>query len=513
VRLSEEELRRRIAAGSRDPEDHRRLAAIATAAGDLAGARQILEEAAGFPLDPTRRAAALCNLAWFLFAMLDERDRVRTLAEEGLALLAGEPETPAALLERGALQSLLAHARGREDREAGLEMVRPALETFERLLAAPPDSAHDDALVEAARLHAVLEDGARVVPLAERYLRADLQDLDRIDGLRVLVEGLRLSGRLAEAEASAAEAVRLAASHPLARLPSWFDLGRIQHQAGRLAEARESLQQALATLEEQRAHFFDEREWRRSIQGMLAEVHFQLGEPARAAAAWREALACHATDDAERTRGTLCLAHALHDAGELAEARVAYEQVLAAPAAYDEDRAESRSWLLRTRGALHAQAGEHEAAARAFEDFLESYRADDEHRRAILFSLGHAYYSMGRFEWARAQYEAILGSSGVTREDEDAVRPWAERAAARVHYGAGRYREATRAFERVLEKMPGDHEDRCGLILWLAACHRWTGTDSLARACYGVILEAPNATDDERQKAREGLAALEGRRW
>jgi len=506
-RANEDELRRRIVNGSREPDDFRQLAGLLTTAGQTGAALDVLEQALMLPLDTVARAEILAQLAWLLRERTTQIDRARMLADNGLTCLAGEPETPEGLFARGMLQSLLAHDRFAIDTLGGTEMARAALATFERLFSAHPDWDEEEAWLEAGRLYCSVGDGQRAVSLAQRFLQADLEQSRRLDGLLLLSEGHRLAGRLPEAEPAAAEALRLSEGHPEVLHAAAHQLGLVQKEIGRLADARQRFEQALAALD---VHPLLQNDlwWRRALHGRLAEVYDELGEHSKAISAWRELLAWYADDDPTRVRVLLWLAGACDAAGAFADARTWYEAVLATPLASDEDRAEARVWALWSEGQLQCQAGEHEAAARAFERLLDYYRDDDSDRRKVLRWLGDCYYSAGKFARARERYDEIATSPRAAEAEKGGAQQWADRSVGRFHYDAGRYAEAAQLFERVLDRL-ADTPDRCECLLWLAACYLQMGAYGAARHCYEEVLRAPQATEDQRANARQSVAALQ----
>lgn len=363
---SEAELRRRLAEGSVDPDDFRELAHLLAERGQTEAALDVLEPALARPLESLARAQIVADLGWLLFMGRREPTRVRALAEEGLALLAGERDTAEALFVRAMLETLLAYQREEADAPAAVELAGAALRTFDRLFAEYPDWEEQQAWLEAARLAAWLGDGDRAVSLTQRFLEVELDESRRLDGLLTLAEGHRLAGRFPEAETVAAEALRLAEGHPEMRHAAGHQLGLIQRERGRPTEARRSFEQALSALD---AHptLREDAWWRRALHGRLAEVYVEVGEPQKAAAAWRDLLGWYAEAEPERARVLGCLGDALNRAGALGEARAAYEAAVAVPGASEEDRAEARVLALWSVGRLRHQAGEYEAATRAFE--------------------------------------------------------------------------------------------------------------------------------------------------
>jgi len=61
-RANEDELRRRIVNGSREPDDFRQLAGLLTTAGQTGAALDVLEQALMLPLDTVARAEILAQL-------------------------------------------------------------------------------------------------------------------------------------------------------------------------------------------------------------------------------------------------------------------------------------------------------------------------------------------------------------------------------------------------------------------------------------------------------------------
>ena len=111
---------------------------------------------------------------------------------------------------------------------------------------------------------------------------------------------------------------------------------------------------------------------------------------------------------------------------------------------------------------------------------------------------------------ARARYEEVLLSPLASDVERARASDLADRSAARLLHDAGEYAEAAHAFERVLGRLSDRDPEWCGWLLWLAACYVRMGASGAARDCYEEILRAPQATAEERAKARRSLDAVRG---
>ena len=131
--VNEEQLRRRIANGSRDPEDFGQLAGLLTDAGETETAIALLEQGLALASVALVRARLVAQLAWLLYERTTDVERARVLADEGLRSLTEAPDTPDALFARGMLQSLLAHERFTVDPRSGTDMARVAVATARNL--------------------------------------------------------------------------------------------------------------------------------------------------------------------------------------------------------------------------------------------------------------------------------------------------------------------------------------------------------------------------------------------
>ena len=508
-RADEAELGRRIAAGSRHLDDYTELASLLAEGERTREATEILERTLEFPLSNLERANVSTRLGWILHDRTRQLDRALALSREALALLPAEGDAPGTLLLRGMAHSLLGHClwSSGHDQEAAADAWRTALEVFERLIALSPEFEDiEQVWLETARLHNALDNGDGAVPLCRRYLDRTSEPRHRVWALAALAEALRLTGRLAEAEEAVTEA--LASAEGLRGvLPLLYSTrGLIQRGAARPADARESFEQALLALEGHPLE--DEPEMAKTVRGNLAEVRAELGEHDKAVAACREVLDRCAADDPGRARVLLCLGYACYSAGAIAEARAAYEAVLSAPGASDEERADAGVWALWSAGQLDYRAGNYAAAARAFESLLHHYREDDSERRDALAWLGDCWYSLGDFARARERYEEVLLSALASDAERARASDLADRSAARVLFAANQYAEAAHAFERVLGRLSDRDPEWCGWLLWLAACYVRIGAAGAARDCYEDVLRAPQVTADERASARRSLDAV-----
>ena len=508
-RASEEELHGRIATGSRDVDDFRQLASLLTDAGETRAAIDLLEQGLALASAALDRANLVAQLAWLLYERTTKLERARVLANDGLRHLTGELETPDVLFARGVLQSLLAHERFTVDPRSGTEMARVAVATFERLFSEAPDWDDEEAWLEAARLYCFVGDGERAIPLVRRFLEVGADECRRLDGLLILADAQRLAGVLADAETVAAEALRLARDqHPDFVHNAAQGLGLIQKASGRLPEARESFEEALAALDRHHGVAQQDPEWRKTVHGNLAEIYGALGEHNKAVSAWHELLRWYADDDPGRSGILLCLAAACDAAGELTAARTWYETVLTAPLASSEDRAEAQVWLLWSEGRIQSRSGEHQAAARTFRRLLDRYRDDDADRRNVLGWLGDSYYAAGDFAQALEPYEEIARSPRASEEERKRGRLWAGQSRARNNYEIGRYADAAQSFERLFDNT-SDGPGRYHWLLWLAACYFRMGAYANAKRCYEDVLDAVDATEDQRSGATRSLAILD----
>jgi len=506
-RPSEAELRRRLAAGSQDAEDYGDLAARLTEAERTDEAIAIWELALALPLSEVGRAAVEVDLGWTLYYQTCQVDRALALARQSLARVAGASEAPEVLYVRGLAHSLIGDWLSGTDHEAAANAWRTALSTLDRLFREHPEwEAFEYLWLDAAGLHNALNDGAGAVALCRRHLQAHLSLPARVGALATLGEALRLTGRLAEAEEAVVEALACVGEQRGMRPHLCHLRGLICRAGGRPTDARESFERALAALDGHPLQ--NDARIVKTIRGNLAEVYTELGEHDKAAAAWRELLGWYADDDPARAWVLLSLGHAGYSAGALADARSAYEAVLAAPHASDEDRADAAIWALWTAGEFHYRAGEYAPATRAFESLLDHYRDDDPDRRKVLRWLGDCCYFLGDFAGARERYEEVLASPRVSDAERADFRDLADRSVARFLYDAGQYAEAADAFKRVLDRLSDDHPEWCGWLPWLGACYFQVGAYGAARDCYEEVLRAPQATEAEKTNARRGLDAL-----
>src|SRR2546426_1132516 len=134
----EEHLRRKIAAGSQNPQDYHDLADILCSSKHYADAISLYEQTSKLPFTNIQKGRMSLELGWLAYEMGD-RERAMVQAQDTIVCLSREEDTPEVLLVRGMSQSLLAHCLTFAEADAQTEAARSAVTWFDRLLVEVPD--------------------------------------------------------------------------------------------------------------------------------------------------------------------------------------------------------------------------------------------------------------------------------------------------------------------------------------------------------------------------------------
>jgi len=311
-----------------------------------------------------------------------------------------------------------------------------------------------------ARVHRGLADYEKAARLAEEALEAldkdrDATPLDRAEAWALRAATLGSQGRYVEAESAHRRALALVDDHPpTVRARFMNGLGLTLYSLGRMQEAQELLEQALAIRSEQlpgsaelaesyndlallhatvdrndRARELYEQaiELRREVLGMdhpttsfsltnLATLLVQTGKAEEALPAFREALAIRRNAFGE---GHPAIASVLYQLGwahanlnDYAAARDFYQQALSARRRAMGDHHPSVAVVLNGLAAVARGQGRHQEALQYLEQALAIYRAtfgESHHDIAlVLANMGATHLQMGRLEQAADLLERAL---------------------------------------------------------------------------------------------------------
>jgi tetratricopeptide (TPR) repeat protein len=332
---SAEELRGRIAAGSMNPEDYRHLANHLSAIGQFKEAISFYQEVLDLSLQDIQKADLSTDLAWVLYEV-GRRSEAQTLAENAIALLSNQGESVEALLKRGAAYSLLADCASFTDSNSSANMARLGLDALEQVIAKRPDNETvTTAFYFAARIHNLMGDTEKTVPLCEKCLQHELGDRERLECLMILVEALRSQERFAEAERVVGEARRYVGADKQyveadKRIAQWLSLeiGLIQRLSNRLVDAVETFKQMLVEVEADPA-LRNHPSISGTVWWNLAAVLCETSDYEGAASAFEKALIIHPPNEPYHYKILLSLGDCYLGTAAYAKARGCYEKVVA----------------------------------------------------------------------------------------------------------------------------------------------------------------------------------------
>jgi tetratricopeptide (TPR) repeat protein len=407
---SEEELRARIAGGSRELDDHEELARVLFDTGRFEEALAVLRRALELDLAARDRARVSMELGWGLYEEGSEGvGQALLLARQAAALLEGETTTAEVRSLQGTLQCLLAHCLWWSDERSARDAARLAVTALEAAIEEAPDAEWARwARHDAGRVYVLLSEGQKAIPHLQAFLDGDLRGYDRLSGVTVLAEALRLARRLEEAGDAVEEALRLASGNRNA-LPSLYQTRAFIHRdAGRTEDATRDFELTLEALAGHPAR--DDPEWLKTIHGHLGDLYYEAGEYAEAAVAHRQLLALYPEGGASHAAALHALGQCHFGLGEHAEARRCFEAVLAARGVSDEYRVAAERDLLSASAHLARTSGDHEKAAELFHRILDRHPEDVTERHQVVLWLAHSLYALERYDEALHHYDEVAGS-------------------------------------------------------------------------------------------------------
>lgn len=156
---------------------------------------------------------------------------------------------------------------------------------------------------------------------------------------------------------------------------------------------------------------------------------------------------------------------------------------------------------------LAGRLGEAEEAARSA---LRLMRAGSAELPGILVTLGFIQRAAGRPTDARESFARALQAvmqHQFLRHDRGLLGTIYAHLG-EIDYDAREYAKAADSFRQALAQRSEDGRDRHRALIWLGDCHLAMGAKAEARSCYQQVVSSPVAADEERQHARDGLAAL-----
>lgn len=346
--LGEPELRARIAAGSRDPEDYLELADLLKSGLGFREAMELYERSLNLNLSTIANARFAWELGNLLCVVEGRNTEATALAQRALSLLADESASRDVLLLRGLNHGLIARAVVESDDERARAEASRAVECLERVLAEYGVSeATAVAYLVLAWVYGFLGEPDKVIARSQAYLQCDIGPWERAVALDALAEAFRLTGRLPDAEEAMKHALSYSGRDLAMERPTMYvTLGLIQRALHKPVEARRSLEGALSALREAASHgdpdYLRERE--RDVYWYLAELHYETRNYREAASVLTKLLTEH-PEDRDRHRALLWRGQCSANLGLPEQARRDYERVLTSPAASDEERAAANEGL------------------------------------------------------------------------------------------------------------------------------------------------------------------------
>lgn len=423
-KLNAEELRRKIAGGSKNAEDYGNLGYVLFARGHSEEAISFYEQALNLASQNFQKAELSVELGW-LFYEVGRRTQAQTLAENAITLLSNQGDTKEVLTCRGGSHALIAYCVSFRDQNAGVDAARTGLELLERVIDENPDFGEIAAIYHwAARLHILLEDKEKAVILSQRCLQHAMEERARLDCLITLAEALRSQERFAEAEHAIEEASRsvgtdkrYAEADKRVALRLQRELGLIQRSSNHLTEARNTFHQLLVLVQADPSlckdpHILGDVYWN------LAIVLFESSEYQEAAAAYEEALVFFPQDEQNHYTIMLSLGDCYSGTADYDKARTCYQKVLALPYTSNAMTLNARAGLAK----ISYELKEYAKAAAVFQEILPHYDNDDPNYSNISLVLGYCFEAMGAAAKARDCYEKILASRCAWEADTASAR-------------------------------------------------------------------------------------------
>jgi tetratricopeptide (TPR) repeat protein len=162
------------------------------------------------------------------------------------------------------------------------------------------------------------------------------------------------------------------------------------------------------------------------------------------------------------------------------------------------------------------RCGHRKRAAAAYEKALDLTPKDDSLRPGILMWIAKCEGEDRQFAEARDRLMQVLKSDLASDSERQAAATFLSDvhiALARSHVESGLYSKAAREYKDALPLGPGtDDEGRAAVLLFLGDAFMKNGFDEIAQSCYKNALDQPGANEEQREKAKECLAALHRRR-
>jgi tetratricopeptide (TPR) repeat protein len=422
-REEEADLRQRITAGSHDPEAYIALGQLLFSSDRGEEAIAILRRALALPLTNSQQARVSSELGWGFYGM-GRHAEAKQLAQSALDLLPEEAAPPEILACQARSYSVIAFCEwaNKESDIKAKEAARKAIERYERLMREAPEfEAIGVVYYDASQLQTLLGNNSLGIELCEKYLRSELEDGERGEGLNHLAALLRLENRFVEAEAALQQAFLLAKDNEILLSALYFSEGLLRRSLNRPDDARASFQKALEARQADtnlpvNSVFCGDAYWN------LGELSCQARNYSEAINAFEEVLVCHPEEDLDHRNALLWIA-SCYEAQEKPQAAVVYfKKVLALTSASEAEKKSAKKGLAWNIGKIHYTRQEYKEAISAFKQVATYQAHHDPERYNTLHWLGHSYLGSKDYERARGCYTQITESPYATEIDKEGAR-------------------------------------------------------------------------------------------
>jgi tetratricopeptide (TPR) repeat protein len=343
--ITEEELRALVAAHPERVDGYLELASLLCESGRRPESVQALRAGLQAPLTGVARATLLTSLGWYINATTHDVDEPLALAEQALAATEGMA-TDDALLARAKATSLTASCVSRTDTDRAKEIAASALLLLNPILdsgALRDSTALYEASLEAARLNSLVE---RFDEAATRCAQAQQLVSDAAQRQSCLIELGDIyheAGRLTEARKTLQEAIKGPDTSPFQLLRPYYELGLTEQEMGKHAEARSKFRKILDFL---RSDLSLPRANLPAMLRTLGYISYEMDDVEDAAKSFQAAADAHPAADPLHWHCLAWAARCQSDLGEIEAARANAALVKESSTASKEDR-ESADALLQ----------------------------------------------------------------------------------------------------------------------------------------------------------------------
>ena len=419
----EADLRRRITAGSHDPEDYLALARLLMSSDCGEEAIAVCRSALALPVTDFQKSRVSSELAWMFYGMGRHGEALQS-AQSALTLLPVEAALPETLACRARSYSVIALCEwaNKEEHIKSKESARLAVQCYEQLMREAPDFSEMKTMYrDAAELQSLLGNNKLGIDLSEKYLKCELEDGERAEGLNQLADLLRCENRIVEAETVLEQAFLLANGDKQLLPALYFSQGLLKRANDRSEEARNSFEKALATLKDSSSPYVDPNFWADAYWN-LGELSCQAKNYSEAIKAFEKILVYHPQEDLDHRNALLWIGSCYEAQEKPQEAITCFKKVLALTSVSETEKITAKKGLAWNIGKIHYGQQEYEEAAAAFEEVAGYQSHEDPERYNTLHWLGHSYLGIRNYERARNCYAQITESPYATDFDKEGAK-------------------------------------------------------------------------------------------